>query len=57
MQRAVKSKKVDDVTPQEKANVEEFYKAKAEGKTKKSSLEEFLKELRITIPRIPIIRS
>ncbi|MGI0007184.1 MAG: hypothetical protein ACREAR_04220 [Nitrosotalea sp.] len=45
MQRVVKSKKVDDVTPEEKADVEEFYKAKANGETKKSSLKEFLKEL------------
>jgi hypothetical protein len=46
MQRTVKSKKIgDDITPEEKADVEEFYKAKAKGETKKSSLKEFLKEL------------
>ncbi len=45
MQRTVKPKKIDDITPEEKADVEEFYKAKAKGETKKSSLEEFLKEL------------
>jgi hypothetical protein len=39
------SKKLDDVTPEEIADVKEFYKAKAEGKTKTSSLEDFLKEL------------
>ncbi|MFZ1077154.1 MAG: hypothetical protein WAN47_06970 [Nitrosotalea sp.] len=44
MQRA-KSKKADDITPQEKADVKEFYKAKAEGKTKTSTLKELLKEL------------
>jgi hypothetical protein len=45
MQRAVKPKKLDDITPEEKADVEEFYKAKAKGETKKSSLKDFLKEL------------
>jgi hypothetical protein len=46
MQRATKKTKVeDDLTPEEIADVKEFYKAKAEGKTKTSSLEEFLKEL------------
>jgi len=47
MQRATKKVKVeDDLTPEEIADVKEFYKAKAKGKTKTSSLEEFLKELR-----------
>lgn len=45
MQRTAKAKKIDDVTQEEKADVEEFYKAKAKGETKKSSLKEFLKEL------------
>ncbi len=45
MQRATKKSKVDDLTPEEIADVKEFYKTKAEGKTKTSSLEEFLKEL------------
>ncbi len=46
MQRATKKTKVeDDLTPEEIADVKEFYKAKAEGKTKTSSLEDFLKEL------------
>jgi len=45
MQRAVKPKKSDDVTHEERADVKEFYVAKAKGQTKKSSLEELLKEL------------
>jgi hypothetical protein len=46
MQRATKKTKVEDeLTPEEVADVKEFYKAKAEGQTKKSSLEELLKEL------------
>ena len=46
MQRAVKPKKPkeDDLTPEERADVKAFYKAKAEGKTKVSTLE-LLKEL------------
>jgi len=46
MQRAVKPKKLDDdVTDEERADVKEFYMAKAKNQTKKSSLEELLKEL------------
>ncbi|GEM_PF-1986160 len=47
MQKATKPKKSkeDDLTPEEIADVKEFYKAKAEGKTKVSSLKELLKEL------------
>lgn len=45
MQRAVKHKKIDDITPEEKADVEEFYKVKAKGEIKKGSLKELLKEL------------
>lgn len=49
MQRAVKPKKPkeDDLTPEEIADVKAFYKAKAEGKTKVSTLKELLKELAI----------
>jgi hypothetical protein len=47
MQRATKKLKVkeDDLTPEEIADIKEFYKAKAEGKTKVSTLKELLKEL------------
>jgi hypothetical protein len=46
MQRATKKAKVeDDLTPEEIADIKEFDKAKAEGKTKTSTLKEFLKEL------------
>ena len=45
MQSSAKTKKQDAVTSEEKSDVEEFYKAKANGKTRKSSLEDFLKEL------------
>jgi len=46
MQRVTKKTKVeDDLTPEEVADVKEFYNAKEKGQTKKSSLEELLKEL------------
>ncbi|MGI0045910.1 MAG: hypothetical protein ACREBB_01795 [Nitrosotalea sp.] len=47
MQRATKKPKAkeDDLTPEEIADIKEFYKAKAEGKIKVSTLKELLKEL------------
>ncbi|MDH2906583.1 MAG: hypothetical protein PXX83_00610 [Candidatus Nitrosotalea sp.] len=46
MQRVTKKTKVkDDLTPEEVTDVKEFYKAKAEGKTKVSTLKELFKEL------------
>ncbi|MDE1765765.1 MAG: hypothetical protein KGI27_05735 [Thaumarchaeota archaeon] len=47
MQRATKKPKetVDDLTPEEIADIKEYEVDKANGKTKRSTLEELLKEL------------
>ena len=43
MQRSIKTKTKDDVSPEEKADVKEFYANKKDRKI--SSLEELIKEL------------
>lgn len=47
MQRATKKPKqeVDDLTPEEIADIKEYESDKAKGKIKRSTLEELLKEL------------
>jgi len=45
MQRAAKSKKLDDLTNDEIADIKQFDIDKAKGKTKVSTLEELIKEL------------
>lgn len=45
MQRAAKSKKLDDLTNDEIVDIKQFDIDKAKGKTKVSTLEELIKEL------------